>query len=145
MPPSSAPPSPASTVPVVRRRSSCGLTTTGCASLEPSPPPPSLAAIHYEPSPTAPSVPAPFSAAKPPTRFGSVGLQSGMFPYRSKTRSRKSLDPTWPRAAVLLAAQREAAEARWLDLPLFPPQNLQRPDCIGRRSQYRTNVESACR
>jgi hypothetical protein len=42
-----------------------------------------------------------------------------MIAYRLTTRSLKSLDPTSPRAAAILAAQREAVEAHSLDLPLF--------------------------
>jgi hypothetical protein len=105
-------------------RSSYVLTPTWCVVLEPSllfslsP----MAAIPSEPSPILPFVPAPFSDAKQPKQFGLVCLFSGVSPNRLATRSLKSLDPASLRATALLAAQHEAAEERWLDLPLFPPQ-----------------------
>lgn len=53
--------------PAARLRSSCGLLPTWCGSQEPKKLfSPLLAAIHSEPSPIAPFVPAPFSAAKLP-------------------------------------------------------------------------------
>jgi hypothetical protein len=82
--------------------------------------PPVLAAILSQPLPISPFVPAPSSGAKLPRRFGSVGLTCGILRYRSRTRSRKLLDPTSPRATAPDFAQHEAAEARWLDLPFFP-------------------------
>ena len=55
--------------------------------------------------------------AKLPILIALFGWCSGMFPNRLTTRSLKSLDPTSPRATVLVAAPHEAAEAHSLDLP----------------------------
>ena len=49
-----------------------------------------------------------------------MDLLSGMLPTRLTTRLPKSLDLISLPATVLLAAQHEAAEARWLGFPLFP-------------------------
>lgn len=117
---SSVLPSPSPTSPAVPPRSSCGLKLTLCAWQVPSQLfslPLLLAAIPSEPLPISPFVPAPFSGEKLPKLFASVGLLSGMIPYRLTTRSPKLLDLTSPRATALLAAPHEAAEARSLDLP----------------------------
>src|ERR1700693_3264974 len=121
MPPSSSPPSPSPTAPFEQPRSFCGLMPTWYVWQEPNPSLPSLAAIPFESSPIALAVPAPSSASKMPMRLGSVGLTCEILQYRSTTRSLKLLDPTFSRATVLLAAQHEAAEARWLDLPFGSP------------------------
>jgi hypothetical protein len=119
--PSSVVPSPSPTLPAVPPRSSYGLMLTSYdLSCGLSPSLPSLAAIPSEHSPISLFEPAPFSAAKPPILFASVGLCCGLFPNRSTTQSLKSLGLTFLPATVPLGAQHEAAEARWLDLTLFP-------------------------
>jgi hypothetical protein len=119
---SSSPPVPSPTVPAAPPRSSCGRMPTWCALQEPSQLfslSPLLASVPSEPLPISLFVPAPFSAVKLRTLFGSVVPTCGILPYRSKTRSRKSLGLTSLRATALLAAPHEAAEAHWLDSPLL--------------------------
>jgi hypothetical protein len=120
----SCPLSPSPTLPAVPPQSSYGLMPTSYdLSCGLSPSLPSLAAIPSEHSPISPFELAPFSAAKLPILFALVGLLSGMFPNRLTTRSPKSLGLTSLRATAILAAQREAAEAHWLDLTLLPLQD----------------------
>jgi hypothetical protein len=68
-------------------------------------------------SPTSLFEPAPFSAAKPPIIFASVGLRCGLFPNRSTIQSPKSLGLAFLPATVPFGAQHEAPEAHSLDLP----------------------------
>ena len=108
----SSPPSPSPTLPAVPPRSSFCLLLILCAwvsALDPSLLPIALAA------------PAPFCVVKLRTRCGSVGLLSGMFPNRSKTRSRRLLGLTSLPVTGSGCAPREAAEAHFLDLALLPP------------------------
>jgi hypothetical protein len=96
-------------------------------------PQPRLAAIVSGRLPIERAAPVPFFDAKPLILFASVGPAREIQQNHLTIRFQKWLDLTSQPLSALGSASREALEAQFLNLTLFPPSGLLEaaPNCIG--------------